>query len=225
MKASDLEVRLGYEFRNKGLLRQALTHRSYGTPNNERLEFLGDSVLNCVTAAMLYEWLQDRREGELSRLRATLVCQAMLAEVAGAIALGPSLRLGDGELKSGGAERPSILADGVEALIGACFLDGGFDAAAQVVRGLFLPHLEAVVSAGDGKDAKTALQEVLQGKRLALPRYHLLGVRGEAHAQTFQVDCEIPALGIRVSGSGTSRRSAEQAAAQAALTAMTNQTN
>lgn len=217
MSVERLQEALGHRFSRTDLLRQALTHRSHGSPHNERLEFLGDAVLNCVVAALLFDRFPDLKEGDLSRHRANLVRQPALADIAFGIRLGDELWLGDGELKSGGANRPSILADGLEAVIGAVYLDGGFDAAHRIVESLFLPLLNRIDPTASGKDAKTALQEVLQGRRQPLPIYSVIGTRGEAHAQTFEVECNIPAMELRVSGSGSSRRSAEQAAAQAAL--------
>jgi ribonuclease-3 len=211
---------LGHRFARPDLLAQALTHRSHGSPHNERLEFLGDAVLNCVMAALLFERFPELREGELSRQRANLVRQDTLAAIAQECDLGAHLRLGEGELKSGGSRRPSILADGLEAVIGAVFLDAGFDAARQVVRRLFEPLLAGLDPTASGKDAKTELQELLQARKLPLPAYRLLQTRGEAHAQSFEVECAIPALGIAVAGTGSSRRGAEQDAARAAISRM-----
>lgn len=208
---------IGYVFQSRELLKQALTHRSFSTSHNERLEFLGDSILNCIIAQALYERFLDVREGDLSRLRANLVRQETLAEIAQGLGLGEQLRLGEGELKSGGFRRPSILADGLEALFGAVFLDGGFDRARETVLRLFEPYLSNLDPQHSGKDAKTTLQELLQGRRLALPQYLLRATRGEAHAQEFEVECLIPELGITAIGRGTSRRSAEQEAAKRAF--------
>jgi ribonuclease-3 len=217
MNAQRLEAALGHGFGRPELLRQALTHRSFGSPHNERLEFLGDSVLNCVIAAALYETFGDLREGELSRLRASLVRQETLAEIARGLELGDYLRLGEGELKSGGSKRPSILADALEAIFGAIEVDAGFGAARGVIERLYRPSMARIEPGDAGKDPKTALQEILQARHLALPRYALLATRGEAHAQEFEMECEIPELGIRSTGSGGSRRIAEQQAAQRAL--------
>jgi ribonuclease-3 len=217
MKAQHLEVALGHDFGRPELLRQALTHRSFGSPHNERLEFLGDSVLNCVIAVALYKNFGDLKEGELSRLRASLVRQETLAGIARGLALGDFLQLGEGELKSGGAQRPSILADALEALFGAIHVDAGFDAAQSVIERLYQPAMARIDPSDAGKDPKTALQEILQGRHLPLPRYALLATRGEAHAQQFDMECVIPELGIRSTGSGGSRRIAEQQAAQRAL--------
>lgn len=208
---------LGYEFSRPELLCQSLTHRSHSSPHNERLEFLGDSVLNCVVAALLFERFPDLREGDLSRQRANLVRQDTLAEVATSLKLGEFLLLGEGELKSGGFRRPSILADGLEAVFGAIFLDGGFAAAQSVISRLFQPLVAKLDPMASGKDPKTELQELLQARKLPLPQYSLVATRGEAHAQEFQVECAVEALGIRVGGVGSSRRNAEQAAARAAV--------
>lgn len=215
-----LQERIGHVFAEPKLLRQALTHRSFGAENNERLEFLGDGVLNCAIGWMLYARFPHLREGQLSRLRANLVNQHTLYEIACELELGPALRLGDGELKSGGASRPSILADALESLFGAVLLDAGFEAARAVIERLFAVRLAAIDPATHGKDAKTLLQEWLQSRRYGLPMYRLLSASGQAHAQTFRVACEIPPLGIRTEGEGTSRKIAEQAAAEAAYRAL-----
>lgn len=217
MSIKTIESALGYAFAFNDLIKQALTHRSYGIPNNERLEFLGDSVLNCVIAEALFERFRDIREGDLSRLRANLVRQDALHGIALTLELGEHLRLGEGEMRSGGNRRPSILADAVEAIIGAIFLDGGFGAAREAILRLYAPYLETLDPRVSGKDAKTALQEHLQGRRLSLPQYQLRTVRGEAHAQEFEVECLIPELGITTLGRGSSRRAAEQEAAQRAF--------
>lgn len=217
MKPQRLEAALGHGFSRPELLRQALTHRSFGAPNNERLEFLGDSVLNCTIASVLYQRFPGLKEGELSRLRASLVRQETLAEIARGLALGGLLLLGEGELKSGGSKRPSILADALEGIFGAIYVDAGFDAARAVIERLYEPALGRINPNDSGKDPKTALQEVLQGRHLPLPRYELLATRGEAHAQEFEVECLIPDLGIRSTGCGGSRRIAEQQAAQRAI--------
>lgn len=208
---------LGHAFGREELLVQALTHRSYGSPHNERLEFLGDSVLNCVVASFLYQRFGSLREGDLSRQRANLVRQEALAEIAQSLTLGDYLRLGEGELKSGGFRRPSILADALEAIIGAIYLDAGFEAARVAIERLFKPLLDQVNPKESGKDPKTALQEILQGRKLPLPQYALVATHGEAHAQQFEVECSLPALNIRVTGEGGSRRAAEQSAARAAI--------
>ena len=216
MEYKTITARIGYQFSNTELLRQALTHRSFGALHNERLEFLGDGVLNCVIAAELFRLFPQLAEGELSRLRASLVDQRRLHEIALQIDVGAQLRLGEGELKSGGARRPSILADAVEALIGAAFLDGGYDAARDVVLHLFDRALRASDPSTLGKDAKTQLQEYLQARRIALPQYSVVTTVGEAHEQTFCVECVIPELKIRTQGEGPNRRSAEQVAARRA---------
>jgi ribonuclease-3 len=211
-----IEQALGYTFHDPRHLQQALTHRSFGTPHNERLEFLGDSVLNCAVAHLLYQQFPDLPEGALSRLRASLVRQQALFEIAMRLNIGEYLRLGDGEVKSGGRQRPSILADALESLFGALFLDAGFDTAARVIQALYAAQVASIDPNQSAKDAKTLLQEVLQSRRLALPDYVLVGTRGEAHAQTFHIDCVIAALNIRTHGAGNSRRVAEQNAAQQA---------
>ncbi len=212
-----LEERLGYSFARPELLRQALTHRSAGVPNNERLEFLGDSVLNCAIAADLYQRFAGLKEGELSRLRASLVRQQTLADIARHLALGECLRLGEGEVKSGGARRPSILADVLEAILGAIYVAGGFAAASAVIQRLYEPAIGRIDPDDVNKDPKTVLQEILQGRHLPLPRYGLLATRGEAHAQEFEVECALPELGVRTTGTGASRRIAEQQAAERAI--------
>lgn len=217
MTASRLEKALGHAFADPGLLQTALTHRSHSTPHNERLEFIGDSVLNCAVALELYRRFPALTEGEMSRLRANLVRQDTLHQIADALALGDCLRLGEGELKSGGHRRPSILADAVEAIIGAVQLDVGFDAAAALVVGLYASRLAEIVPGQQIKDPKTRLQEYLQGRRMALPHYVLLDTTGEAHAQNFRVACEIGALRLKTEGVGQSRRAAEQMAAERAL--------
>lgn len=217
MKGGRLAVALGHTFRDERLLSLALTHRSHGAEHNERLEFLGDAVLNCVVADMLYARFGDIDEGDLSRRRARLVRQESLAMVADGLEIGSHLRLGEGELKSGGARRPSILADGLEAVFGAVFLDGGFEAARGVIGRLFAPLIDTLDDGAPLKDAKTALQELLQGRRLALPRYELTETLGLAHAQEFHVACQVPELGLRCAGTGGSRRGAEQDAARKML--------
>jgi ribonuclease III len=214
-----LVLQLGYDFIRPELLRQALTHRSYGSPHNERLEFLGDGVLNCSAASLLFERFPSLPEGDLSRLRSHLVNQECLSQLAFALDLGGYLRLGEGELKSGGFRRPSILADALEAIFGAVFIDAGFIAADSLIRRLYSPLLADLDPKSLGKDPKTLLQEYLQGRRLDLPRYNILEVLGEAHEQLFRVECVIPVLGVRADGEGNSRRSAEQRAAQAAYDA------
>jgi ribonuclease-3 len=217
MTPKKLEQLLGHAFARPELLLQALTHRSYGSPNNERLEFLGDSILNCTIAAQLFERFPHTREGDLSRIRAGLVKQDTLAELAQQLHLGDALRLGEGELKSGGFRRPSILADALEAIFGAIYLDAGFESAFAAISRLYQTLLEGIDPKASAKDAKTALQEYLQSKHLDLPRYKMVGTTGEAHAQTFEVECEVPELFITTRGQGASRRIAEQEAARQAL--------
>ncbi|MBI3936476.1 MAG: ribonuclease III [Betaproteobacteria bacterium] len=216
MNLRAFESRIGYQFSDPELLRRALTHRSHSAAHYERLEFLGDSVLNCVVALELYQKFPRLSEGDLSRLRANLVNQPTLSAVAGETGIGEYLLLGEGELKSGGHRRPSILADAVEAVVGAVFLDGGFERAREVVKGLFADVLAQADPRTSGKDPKTLLQEYLQAHRMALPQYAVVATQGEAHAQLFRVECVIPELNIRSLGEGMSRRSAEQEAARRA---------
>jgi ribonuclease-3 len=216
MRGSALCGKLGYVFKQPKLLQRALTHRSYAADHNERLEFLGDAILGCVIAKHLYSHYPQLSEGELSRLRSNLVREETLAELAQQIDLGGCLMLGEGELKSGGFRRPSLLADALEALFGAVLLDSGFSEAEQAVLNLYVPYLQKIDVQTQGKDAKTLLQEYLQGKRLPLPTYNIIAMQGEAHEQSFHVECAIPRLKITTRGSGTSRRNAEQQAAQAA---------
>jgi ribonuclease-3 len=217
MDLSALEERLQYRFQSAELLQQAVTHRSHGIVHNERLEFLGDSVLNCVVAQMLFLKYSRLDEGDLSRLRANLVKQQSLSEIADRLGLSDFLRLGEGEMKSGGFRRPSILADTLEAVFGAVFVDGGFEGARAVIGRFFEPVLKAVDPKTLGKDSKTLLQEYLQAKRLPLPVYTVVETRGAAHNQEFEVECSIPKLEVSVHGSGRSRRGAEQSAAKLAL--------
>ena len=207
---------IGYRFNDLQLLRRALTHRSHSADHNERLEFLGDSVVNCVVALELFRQFPGLNEGDLSRLRASLVSQDFLSSIAQRARLGDWLLLGEGELRSGGFRRPSILADAVEAVVGAAFLDGGFEPAQRVVRELFGTALANVDQRTSSKDAKTLLQELAQSRRLALPRYAVVATSGEAHEQRFEVECVIPELEIRSLGMGSNRRSAEQNAARRA---------
>jgi ribonuclease-3 len=214
-----LQERLGYTFQKPDLLMQALTHRSHSKKNNERLEFLGDSVLNCTVAEMLYERYGDLDEGDLSRVRANLVKQQALYEIAQALQLSDCLRLGEGELKSGGFKRPSILADSFEAIVGAIFLDSGFESSKKVLRKWYSQILEHVDPRTLGKDDKTLLQEYLQGHQLPLPIYTVVATTGVAHNQQFEVECSIPSLKVTLNGKGASRRAAEQAAAKLSLDA------
>jgi ribonuclease III len=208
---------IAHAFANAELLRQALTHRSYGSPNNERLEFVGDAVLGFVVALTLYERFPDTPEGQLTRARAHLVREDTLARVARRIDLGPAIRLGEGEVKSGGADRPSILADAMEAVFGAVFLDAGFAAARAAIEAAYGEILRDADPARLGKDAKTRLQEALHKRRLPEPVYEIVATTGKAHAQEFAVECRIADLGIVTRGVGASRRAAEQDAATQAL--------
>lgn len=212
-----LRDQLGYEPRNPQLFMAALTHRSAPGPNNERLEFLGDAVLNLVIAHRLYVAFPDGTEGDLSRLRARLVSSEPLAEVAAQLGLGEMLQLGSGELKTGGFRRQSILSDALEAVCGALFLDGGLEAARSVIGTLFEPRIADLPAPASLKDAKTRLQEYLQSRGFSLPRYVVERTEGEAHEQTFHVVCDVPEVGRRAEGSGSSRRRAEQEAAERIL--------
>lgn len=216
MNRDTLCRQLGHVFNQPQLLQRALTHRSHSVAHNERLEYLGDSVLNCVIAKHLYDSHPDLAEGDLSRLRSNLVNQQTLCILAQQLHLGELLLLGEGERKSAGFRRPSMLADTMEAIFGAVFLDAGFDGAQSVVLKLYVPFIAQADAQSLGKDYKTLLQEYLQSKRLALPKYTVLATRGEAHAQLFQVECEIGQLKLSTRGEGVSRRSAEQVAAEAA---------
>jgi ribonuclease-3 len=213
MPRSSLADRLDYHFRDSSLFAQALTHRSYGAQHNERLEFIGDAVLNCVVAAALYRRLPTLSEGDLSRLRANLVNRDSLASQARALDLGSALRLGDGERRGAAEVRPSIIADALEAVLGAIFLDGGYAAAATVIEQIYAELLDAADPKVQGKDPKTRLQEWLQARRLPVPDYSVTLISGEAHAQLFTVACRVAALDLEATAQGTSRRAAEQAAA------------
>jgi len=212
--AAWLNERLGYRPHDAALFRAALTHRSAAGPNNERLEFLGDAVLNLIIAHELYRAFPDAEEGDLSRLRARLVSRAPLAEVASSLGVGETLQLGSGELRSGGFRRESILADALEALCGAIFLDRGLGAIEAIIGRLFTPRIQALPAAETLKDAKTRLQEYLQSRSLELPHYAVAGVEGQDHAQSFTVSCDVPSLHLKTSGRGSSRRRAEQEAAE-----------
>jgi ribonuclease-3 len=212
-----VEASFGYAFLQPALCHAALTQRSAGADHNERLEFLGDSILNCSVALLLFDAHPEADEGVLSRLRATLVSGDTLAQVAQQLGLGEHLRLGPGELKSGGFRRASILADTLEAILGAIFLDSGFDSAAAVVKRIMGPRMATLPAAGLLKDPKTRLQEALQAHGLALPVYTLTAVTGDAHAQSFTVTCEVPIFELAAVGEGASRRRAEQLAATKAL--------
>jgi ribonuclease-3 len=215
-----LQRRIGHRFEDPLLLTRALTHRSFGVDHNERLEFLGDAVLSLVISGLLFERFSGSDEGDLTRVRAHLVREESLHRVALQLALPEVLRLGDGEARGGGAQRASILADALEALFGATFVDGGFDAARTVVTGLFGEIIATTDLASWAKDAKTELQEWLQARRLPVPTYRISATRGQAHAQTFEVECVVPALNLIEGGVGRSRRVAEQEAARRMLDAL-----
>lgn len=217
MALSTLQSAIGYTFNSAALIQQAVTHRSFSGNNNERLEFLGDSVLNFIVAHQLYLSFPKLPEGDLSRLRAQLVKESSLCEIALTLSLKDHLKLGEGELKSAGWRRPSILADALEAIVGAVYLDGGFVAAEAVVLKLFAQKLSTIDPKAIDKDAKSQLQEYLQSKKIELPDYVVVSIEGEAHAQSFKVECVINKLNITTLGEGTSRRNAEQQAAQLAM--------
>jgi len=212
-----LEKRLGHRFNDPRLVEQALTHRSRGAENYERLEFLGDGVLGCAVADELYARFPQLSEGKLTRLRASLVREEALAEVAKALGIGEHLRLGEGELAAGPEARPSILADAVEAVLGAVFLDAGYETARKAVLTAFGPLIDRLDPERPAKDAKTRLQEILQARHRRLPQYRVVSVQGEAHKQSFEVECYVSELELRVLGTGTSRQRAEQQAAKAML--------
>jgi ribonuclease-3 len=212
-----LRDRLGYEARDAALFAAALTHRSAASANNERLEFLGDAVLNLIVAGHLYHRFPEANEGDLSRLRARVVSAEPLAEVAAALGIGDVLRMGSGELKSGGFRRKSILADSFEAVCGAVFLDRGLEAAREIIERLFAPRIAVLPALDALKDAKTRLQEYLQSRGLPLPKYSVERVEGEPHAQVFWVTCLVRSCGVKSDGDGSSRRRAEQVAAARAL--------
>jgi ribonuclease III len=215
-----LEQRLGYQFAGTGLLQRALTHRSFGATHNERLEFLGDAVLNLAVAQLLFERLGESDEGDLTRVRAHLVREGSLHQAALHLDLPAALRLSEGEWRAGGAQRPSMLADAMEAVLGAVFLDGGYGPAFELVRRLFGAIILATDASHWSKDAKTALQEWLQARRLPVPAYRIAATRGEKHAQTFEVECDVPNLSLVRTGQGLSRRAAEQEAARLMLQAI-----
>jgi ribonuclease-3 len=215
-----LQQRLGHRFASPALLGRALTHRSHGTEHNERLEFLGDAVLALAVSGLLYERFSGSDEGDLTRVRAHLVREDSLHRAALALGLPEVVRLSEGETRGGGAQRPSILADALEAIIGAVFLDGGYDPAHALVQRLFGEVIQATEAENWAKDAKTELQEWLQARRIAVPVYRIAATRGQAHAQTFEVECGVPALGLTERGVGRSRRIAEQEAAGRMLDAL-----
>jgi ribonuclease-3 len=212
-----LEERLGHRFADLRLLERALTHRSRGADNNERLEFLGDGVLGCAVADELYARFPQLSEGKLTRLRASLVREETLAEVGKELGVDGFLRLGEGELAAGPEPRPSIVADALEAVLGAVFLDGGYAAARKAVLAAFGPHIDRLDPDRPAKDAKTRLQELLQARHRGLPQYRVVSVQGEAHKQSFEVECSVKGLDIKATGAGTSRQRAEQQAAKAML--------
>jgi ribonuclease III len=214
---ANLTKAIGYQFKNPVLLTQALTHRSFSGNNNERLEFLGDGALNFIIANQLYQRFPKLPEGDLSRLRAALVKESTLSEIAFSLNIGDALKLGEGELKSAGWRRPSILADALEAIIGAVYMDGGFSAVETLVLKMYEEKLADIDPKIIDKDAKSQLQEYLQGKKIDLPDYNVVSIEGEAHAQTFKMECVITKLNIATIGEGSSRRVAEQQAAQYAL--------
>ena len=209
-----LQRRIGYRFERPELLTRALTHRSFGADHNERLEFLGDAVLSLAISSLLFERFGGSDEGDLTRVRAHLVREDSLHRVAIALGLPPVLRLSEGEARGGGAQRASILADALEALIGAVFLEGGYEPAQAMVAALFGDVIAASEVEAWAKDAKTELQEWLQARRLPVPAYRIVATRGQAHAQTFEVECAVPTLGLAQQGEGRSRRLAEQEAAR-----------
>ena len=212
-----LQARLGHVFTDSCLLQRAVTHRSFGADHNERLEFLGDAVLNLAVSSLLFERFSGSDEGDLTRVRAHLVREESLHRAALVLSLPQVLRMSEGEARGGGAQRPSILADAVEALIGAIYVDGGFLPALKLVRQLFGELITGTEADSWRKDAKTELQEWLQGRRLAVPSYRIVATRGQAHAQTFEVECAAPALHQAELGEGRSRRAAEQEAARRLL--------
>jgi len=209
--------KLEYSFSDISLLDEALTHRSYSSRNNERLEFLGDGILNFVIAHELFKLYPDVQEGDLSRLRANLVNKDSLAEIAGHLELGEVIRLGSGELKSGGFRRPSILADAVESIFGAVYCDGGFEPCRELIVRLYANRLALSMDLQSLKDPKTQLQELLQSRHFSLPDYQVTDITGQAHAQVFHVKCSIEKMKIEVTGEGKSRRKAEQIAAGRAI--------
>lgn len=212
-----LQRRLGHRFAQPALLEQSLTHRSFGSGHNERLEFLGDAVLGAAVSSLLFRHFAGSDEGDLTRVRAHLVRQDTLHQLALKLGLHEMLRLSEGEARSGGAHRPSLLADAFEAVVGAIFLDGGFESARSFVEQSFAPLVSGAEITAWAKDAKTALQEWLQGRKLALPAYTVAATHGRQHEQIFVVECRIANPPLTVQGDGRSRRAAEQAAAQAAL--------
>ena len=221
---AELEKILDYQFNDKALLELALTHRSFQGKNNERLEFLGDSILNFLVAEILFKEFSLLSEGDLSRLRSQLVKSATLSEIGISLNLGDYLILGEGELKSSGWRRPSILADSVEAIIGAVFMDGGISAASNLILDWFKDRIDLINPDKIEKDSKSVLQELLQSKKISLPDYNIVSIEGEAHCQHFRVSCSIPKLGLSIEGEGSSRKIAEQGAAEEILKKLKNNT-
>ena len=217
-----LEKILNYHFIDNSLLELALTHRSFQGENNERLEFLGDSILNFVIAELLFKKFNLLSEGDLSRLRSQLVKAATLSELGILLQLGDYLILGEGELKSSGWRRPSILADSVEAIIGAVFMDGGINATTDLITNWFKERIDAIDPNDIQKDSKSILQELLQAKKIALPEYSVVAIEGEAHRQNFKISCSIIKLGLSIEGQGSSRKIAEQSAAEEVLKKLKN---
>ena len=215
-----LQRQLGHRFADPAQLQRALTHRSWGSEHNERLEFLGDAVLSLAVSELLYERFAGSDEGDLTRVRAHLVREDSQHRAALTLGLPDLMRLSEGEARGGGAQRPSILADAVEALIGAVFLDGGYERARGMVQNLFGDVIRATEADSWSKDAKTELQEWLQARRIAVPAYRITATHGQAHAQTFEVECQVAALGLRELGQGKSRRAAEQEAARRMVAAL-----
>ena len=219
-----IEKILNYHFNDNSLLELALTHRSFQGKNNERLEFLGDSILNFIIAELLFKKFNLLPEGDLSRLRSQLVKSETLSEIGILLQLGDYLILGEGELKSSGWRRPSILADSVEAIIGAVFIDGGISAASNLILGWFKDRIDSINPDNIQKDSKSVLQELLQGKKIPLADYNIVSIEGEAHCQHFRVSCSIPKLGLSIEGEGSSRKIAEQSAAEEILKKLKNNT-
>jgi len=219
-----IEKILNYHFNDNSLLELALTHRSFQGKNNERLEFLGDSILNFIIAELLFKKFNLLPEGDLSRLRSQLVKSETLSEIGILLQLGDYLILGEGELKSSGWRRPSILADSVEAIIGAVFIDGGISAASNLILSWFKDKIDLINPDNIQKDSKSVLQELLQGKKIPLADYNIVSIEGEAHCQHFRVSCSIPKLGLSIEGEGSSRKIAEQSAAEEILKKLKNNT-
>ena len=220
IQIEQIEKKIGYSFKDKELIEVALTHRSAKGENNERLEFLGDGILNFLIAELLFKKFSNLSEGDLSRLRSQLVKASTLSDIATKLNIGEFLKLGEGELKSAGWRRPSILADSVEAIIGAIYLDDGLDKARLLIKNWFVDHIKSIDPKKVYKDSKSLLQELLQAEKIDIPEYSIFEINGESHAQTFKVQCKIKKLDICVLGQGSSRKIAEQNAANLALKAM-----